>query len=153
MTLAEKLARMEEQLETLPQGLRRMEWVMEQARQRPGLPEHLRVDSNLVPGCLARLWMVSRLDARLCHFESDSNSLVVKGVAGLLCDFYSGLSPDEVLALEPDFLLRMGITQHLTPNRRHSLHRVRQLIREFAAQAAARDPDGNPAPGIPNKPG
>jgi TatD DNase family protein len=56
----------------------------------------------------------------------------VKGVAGLLCEFYSGHAPAEILACEPSFLREAGITQHLTPNRRNGLARVWERIRDFA---------------------
>jgi cysteine desulfuration protein SufE len=57
---------------------------------------------------------------------------VVKAIAGLLCDFYSGHAPAEILAHNPDFLAPLGITQHLTPNRRNALAKVWERIRQFA---------------------
>jgi cysteine desulfuration protein SufE len=67
-----------------------------------------------------------------CFFVCDSDSLVVKAVAGLLCEFYSGQPPAEILAHDPAFLAPFGITQHLTPNRRNALARVWEHIENFA---------------------
>jgi len=66
----------------------------------------------------------------------DSDSLVVKAIAGLLCDFYSGQPPAEILAHDPRFLAPLGITQHLTPNRRNALAKIWERIRQFAADNA-----------------
>ncbi len=93
----------------------------------------LRNDAHRVEGCLARLWFVPHFREGRCHYESESDSLIVKAVAGLLCEFYSGHTPAEILAHPPDFLPRLGITQHLTPNRRNGLSRVWDKIRDFAA--------------------
>ena len=42
-------------------------------------------------------------------------------VLPLFCELYSGESPQDVIDLEPDFLSEVGITQHLSPNRRNGL--------------------------------
>jgi cysteine desulfuration protein SufE len=57
---------------------------------------------------------------------------VVKAIAGLLCGFYSGGTPADILAHGPEFFAPLGITQHLTPNRRNALAKVWEHIRQFA---------------------
>ncbi len=92
------------------------------------------MDANLIPGCLARLWFVPQFRDDRCFFACDSDSLVVKAIAGLLCEFYSGHAPAEILAHDPKFLAPLGITQHLTPNRRNALSKIWERIRQFAEQ-------------------
>jgi len=92
----------------------------------------MRVEGNLIPGCLAKLWFVARVSDGKCFFNCDSDSLVVKAIAGLLCEFYSGYEPAEILAHDPKFLAPLGITQHLTPNRRNALGKVWERIKQFA---------------------
>jgi cysteine desulfuration protein SufE len=112
----------------------RLQWLVEQARQRPPLAAELKTEAHRVPGCLANLWLVAETREGSCHFQCDSDSQIVRAVAGLLCDFYSGASPAELLALPPDFLEQVGINQHLTANRRNVLSRVWERIRGFAAE-------------------
>jgi cysteine desulfuration protein SufE len=138
MKLAEKQNQISTQLAALKSGQDRLVFLVEKARARRSLPPEFRMDANRVPGCLAKLWLVAEMRAGHCHFDCDSDSLIVKAVAGLLCDFYSDQSTEEILAIEPDFLVPLGITQHLTPNRRNALARVREFIRHFAqAQGSA----------------
>lgn len=111
----------------------RLQWLVEQARLRPALAVELKTDAHRVPGCLANLWLVAETRKGRCHFQCDSDSHIVRAVAGLLCDFYSGAAPAEILALPPDFLEQVGINQHLTANRRNVLSRVWERIRGFAA--------------------
>jgi cysteine desulfuration protein SufE len=132
MDLAEKQVELAAQLAALTNGQDRLAFLVENARRRPLSGPEFRAENNLVPGCLARLWFAARVRNGLCFFECDSDSLVVKAVAGLLCDFYSGHAPAEILGHNPEFLAPLGITQHLTPNRRNALSKVWEHIRRFA---------------------
>ena len=132
MNLAEKQVELTAQLAALKNGQDRLAFLVEQTKRRPPLPQEFRRDENLIPGCLAKLWFVPEFRAGKCFFGCDSDSLVVKAVAGLLCDFYGGHAPAEILAHGPEFLAPLGITQHLTPNRRNALAKVWERIRQFA---------------------
>ena len=132
MNLAEKQVALTARLAALKNGQDRLALLVERARKLPPLAPELRVAPNLLPGCLARLWFVSHFRDGKCFFACDSDSLVVKAIAGLLCEFYRGRAPAEILAHSPEFLASLGITQHLTPNRRNALARVWERIRQFA---------------------
>jgi cysteine desulfuration protein SufE len=132
MTVVEKQARLTEALLPLKQTNERLAWLVEQARHRTPMTADFRIDSNRVEGCLARLWFTARIQEGRCHFQSDSDSLVVKSVAGLLCEFYSNLTPEEILQHDPAFLAALGINQHLTRNRRNALSSVWERIQTFA---------------------
>jgi cysteine desulfuration protein SufE len=132
MNLAEKQVELTTQLAALKNGQDRLAFLVEKAKQRPLLAPDLRADKNLIPGCLAKLWFVPQFRDGQCFFACDSDSLVVKAIAGLLCDFYSGHTPAEILAHDPKFLAPLGITQHLTPNRRNALAKIWDRIRQFA---------------------
>ena len=132
MTLAEKQQQLTAELAALKNGQDRLALLVERAKKIPPLAPELRVEENLIPGCLAKLWFVPQCRDGKYFFVCDSDSLVVKAVAGLLCEFYSGQAPTEILAHDPKFLAPLGITQHLTPNRRNALGKVWERIRQFA---------------------
>jgi cysteine desulfuration protein SufE len=133
MNLAEKQLQLTRELAALKNGQDRFAFLMAQAKRRPLLAAELRVDAHLIPGCLAKLWFIPQLRDGQCFFTCESDSLVVKAIAGLLCEYYSGHAPAEILAHDPQFLAPLGITQHLTPNRRNALSKVWERIRQFAA--------------------
>ena len=132
MTLAEKQQQLSAGLAALKNGQDRLAFLVERAKTFPPLAAGLRTDANLIPGCLAKLWLVPEFRDGRCFFVCDSDSLVVKAVAGLLCEFYSGQPPVEILAHDPAFLAPFGITQHLTPNRRNALAKVWENIKKYA---------------------
>ena len=136
MNLAEKQVALTTQLAALNHGQDRLAFLVEQAKRRLPLPPGLRVEKNLIPGCLAKLWFVSEFRDHQCFFRCDSDSLVVRAIAGLLCEFYSGQSPAEIIAHDPGFLAPLGITQHLTPNRRNALAKIWARIRHVAEAQA-----------------
>ena len=127
----------------------RLQWLVEQARQREPLPTDRRTEAHRVPGCVANLWLVAESRGGVCEFRCDSDSHIVRAVAGLLCDFYSGTSPTEILASPPDFLAEVGINQHLTANRRNVLARVWEHIRAAAEDARAAGPEFTLSPARP----
>jgi cysteine desulfuration protein SufE len=143
MNLAEKQQQITTQLAALNGGQARLVFLVEKAKSRPALTPEFRVEKNLVPGCLARLWFIADFRDGRCFFDCDSDSVIVKAVAGFLCDFYSGQASADILAHDPGFLGPLGITQHLTPNRRNALARVWEYIRQFAAEHS---PGRLPAP-------
>ena len=132
MTLAEKQAQLTVELAAFKNGQDRFALLVDRAKKIQLLAPELRVEKNLIPGCLAKLWFVPSCRDEKCFFVCDSDSLVIKAIAGLLCDFYSGHAADEILVHDPNFLAPLGITQHLTPNRRNALSKVWECIRKFA---------------------
>lgn len=117
---------------------RRLERLMDAARSRKPAEPGLRVEANEVPGCMSKVWLRSTWRAGRCWFEWEAESLVVASITGLLSDLYSGARPAEILACDPGFLRKAGITAHLTANRRNALSRIGSRIRDFAASCRDR---------------
>lgn len=137
MTLAEHQEQLTAALGRLRDPQERLAWLIEEARRRPRMDAALRTDANRIEGCLARLWIAPAFANGRCHFQSDSDSLLVKAVAGLLCEIYSGRAPEEIVAHPPAFLDRLGLSQHLTASRRTGLAHAWDRIRTFAARHSA----------------
>lgn len=137
MTLAEKKAALIEEINLIPDAYERLGYIVERGKNAPGLPEDLRIDSFKIEGCMSQLWVVPEFKDSRCYFKSESDSAIVKGIAGLLCDFYSEAPPAEVASTDADFLGEVGITQHLSPNRRNGLSRIVESIQRFAKSCLA----------------
>jgi cysteine desulfuration protein SufE len=111
----------------------RFMWAVERARQRPQLPEQLRVDTHRVTGCQVRLWLVAEFAGGRCRFRTDSDAVTLKAMTGLLCDLCSDGTPAEIVALDFAFLDQLGLLRQLAENRRVTVLRVAEQIRAFAA--------------------
>jgi len=106
--------------------------VIARGSARPPLDEVYKTDEFKIEGCLANLWMAPSAKEGRCYYASDSDSSIVRGIAGLICDFYSGARPEEILRHNTSFLADVGINQHLSQNRRNGLGRLEDAIKDFA---------------------
>lgn len=137
MNLEEKKATLIEEITLIPDAYERLGHIVELGKNAKGLPEDLRIDSFKIEGCMSQLWVVPEYKDQLCYFRSESDSAIVKGIASLLCDFYSEAKPEEIVSTDADFLGEVGITQHLSPNRRNGLSRIIESIQRFAKSCMA----------------
>ncbi len=132
MTLEQKKDALVEEITLIPDAYERLGYIVDRGKRADGLTEDLRIDSFKIEGCMSQLWVVPAYKEGLCSFKSESDSAIVKGIASLLCDFYSEAKPDDIRKTDADFLSEVGITQHLSPNRRNGLSRIVESIQHFA---------------------
>jgi cysteine desulfuration protein SufE len=137
MTLKEKKNALVEEITLIPDPYERLGYIVDRGKKASGLPEDLRIDSFKIEGCMSQLWVVPEFRDGFCHFHSESDSAIVKGIASLLCDFYSEAKPEEIVQTDADFLGEVGITQHLSPNRRNGLSRIVESIQRFGQSCLA----------------
>ena len=132
MKIEDKRDQLIEELIPLEDHLERLTYVIDRAKDNPGLDEEYKIETFLIKGCVSQLWVFPSFVDGKCHFQADSEASITKGTATLLCDLYSGESPEDIVRLAPDFLSEVGITQHLSPNRRNGLTGVREKIKAYA---------------------
>ena len=132
MNIENKRDQLIEELIPFEDHLERLTYVIDRAKDNPGLEKEYKIDTFLIKGCVSQLWVFPSFEEGKCFFQADSEASITKGTAYLLCDLYSGESPEDIVLLEPDFLSEVGITQHLSPNRRNGLTGVREKIKAYA---------------------
>lgn len=134
MTLAEKQAGLAADLARFKTPQDRLAHIIRLGRAAPGLAEEFKTPERKLEGCLSNLWLRCEFRDGACFFASDSDSAIVKGLANLICELFSGLPPDQILKADLSPLRQAGLWQQLTPNRRTGLSRLVDNIHEFARQ-------------------
>ena len=137
MNLKEKKEALIEEITLIPDAYERLGYIVDRGKNAEGLPDDLRIDTFKIEGCMSQLWVVPEPKNGLCRYQSESDSAIVKGIANLICDFYSEALPKEIIETNADFLSEVGITQHLSPNRRNGLSRIVESIQRFAKSCIA----------------
>ena len=137
MTLQQKQDALIEEITLIPDPYERLGYIVDRGKQAEGPTEDLRIENFKIEGCMSQLWVVPAFKQGLCFFRSESDSAIVKGIAALLCQFYSDATPEAILATDAEFLAEVGITQHLSPNRRNGLSRIVESIQRFARSCLA----------------
>ncbi len=133
MTLIEKQNQLIENYAIIDDPQERLAAVVDDARKLSPLPNTERTEANRVKGCISQAWIVSELSNNRCHFRSDADSPLVRGLLKLVCDLYTGATPAEVAATEPVLFEELGLARNLSPTRLNGLRSVRAKIREFAS--------------------
>ena len=96
----------------------------------PPMDNTLKTDNNLVKGCTSRVWMAGGVKDGVFHFEADSDAQIVRGLVYLLFMAYQDKPVSEVRTLDiRKFFERLGLEQHLSPNRRNGFFAMVERIR------------------------
>jgi len=120
----------------------RYRYVIELGRGMDPLPDIHRCDANKVPGCASQVWLGTSarfVDERpVLYFCGDSDAHIVRGLVAILLAVVSGKPADQILAADPIALFdRLGLREHLTPQRSNGFRSMVTRIRTDAQQALA----------------
>lgn len=116
----------------------RIRYVIDLGRELEPLTEAERSDANKVRGCASQVWLVSERspDGRLV-FRGDSDAHLVRGLIAVVLRLYSGRTPAEILASDPQAAFeRLGLKGALSTQRANGLASMMARIRRDAAEAA-----------------
>ena len=136
MTLPEKQQAFIRRYSVIPDSQERLGALIARKPVLPPLPDSARIETNLVRGCVSRVWLACSFENGLCHFRMDADSPMVKGLVSVLCELYDSEPPEMIATVEPEIFDRLGIEKILTPTRLNGLANVRRVILEFALSAA-----------------
>lgn len=97
-------------MQAAPDAASRSRMLLEYAQTAPVAPTNLRCDANRVMGCTAQVWLSAELgpDGRMI-FHTDSDAALTKGLGAILAQSLSGLTPEEVLEVDPACLSALGL--------------------------------------------
>ena len=94
-------------------------------------------------GCASQVWLVTHVKpdgaaGPILTFDGDSDAHIVRGLIAILLALYSGKSAREILATDALALFdRIGLREHLTPQRSNGLRSMVERIRADAQAALA----------------
>lgn len=115
----------------------RYRYLIEIGRSLEALPDALKTEATKVRGCASQVWLVTTRENRpggtVLTFRGDSDAHIVRGLVALLLSIYSGLAPDEILEVDAHAILsKLGLNEHLTPQRSNGLKAMIERIRAEA---------------------
>jgi cysteine desulfuration protein SufE len=120
----------------------RLELLLEFAEGLPPLPPRYQAEKDRgehrVHECQTPvfLWVEVNDGAVEVYGDVAPEAPTVKGFVGILADAYSGASPEEVLAVGPDLLQRLGLVQALGMMRMRGLQAILFTIRDQVRKAS-----------------
>jgi cysteine desulfuration protein SufE len=124
----------------------RYRYVIELGRNLAPLSERDRTDANKVQGCASQVWLATtvRADGQggpVLTFCGDSDAHIVRGLIAILFAMFSGKQAGEILSADAIALFeRLGLREHLTPQRSNGFRSMVERIRADARAAMATTP-------------
>jgi cysteine desulfuration protein SufE len=122
----------------------RYRYVIELGRALPPFPEAERTDRNKVQGCASQVWVVSETrpakndGGPVVELLGDSDAHIVKGLIAILLALYSGQPAKKILETDAiELFNRLGLGEHLTPQRSNGFRSMVERIRRDAQAALA----------------
>jgi cysteine desulfuration protein SufE len=123
----------------------RYRYVIELGRAMAPLADIDRTEANKVQGCASQVWLATTAvvdnEQPVLIFCGDSDAHIVRGLVAILLAMVSGRPALEILATDPIALFdRLGLGEHLTPQRSNGFRSMVGRIRADAQQALSRIP-------------
>ena len=131
---SDELDRLADRLSGTPEPRKRYEYVLWLAKKLPVMPAELQTEDLKVQGCVSQVFIHAALQNNQVCWQGESDALITKGLLALLIKGMSNLTPDQVLAVNPDFIAATGLQASLTPSRANGFLNI---LRAMQSQAHA----------------
>jgi cysteine desulfuration protein SufE len=121
----------------------RYRYVIELGRGLIPLPDRDRTAANKVQGCASQVWLATTVHPNcaggpVLTFCGDSDAHIVRGLIAILFAIFSGKRACDILSVDAiEIFERLGLREHLTPQRSNGFRSMVERIRADARAAAA----------------
>ena len=121
----------------------RYRYVIELGRGLAPIEERDRNDRNKVQGCASQVWLATTTRPNgqggpVLTFVGDSDAHIVRGLIAILFAVYSGKHAREILSTDAvELFNRIGLREHLTPQRSNGFRSMVERIKSDAQAALA----------------
>jgi cysteine desulfuration protein SufE len=119
----------------------RYRYLIELGRELAPLSEAAHSEANKVSGCASQVWLDTKVRPNgsagpVLTFAGDSDAHLVRGLIAILFAVYSGKNAKTILATDAVALFeKMGLREHLTPQRSNGFRSMVERIRSDAHTA------------------
>jgi cysteine desulfuration protein SufE len=133
--LPPKLERIVEKFQKHPDPKKRYQQLLWYGQKKlPPMDDVYKTPENKVKGCVSQVFIYGALQDGVVNYQGDSDAQLVKGLVAVLLEGLNGLSPDAIVAIQPDFIEAMGINGSLTPSRANGFYNIFRMMQAQAAQ-------------------
>ena len=131
-TAADAIAAIGDELAVFDDWMDRYQYIIDMGRKLPPFPSEWANDAHRVPGCQSKVWLEATQQEGHLWFAGASDAAIVSGLIALLLRVYSGRTPAEIMATDPEFLRDLGLLEALSTNRGNGIAAMARKIREVA---------------------
>lgn len=108
------------------------EYIIELGKNLPLIDEKYKTDEYKVRGCQSQVWLKAELKDGKVFYKADSDAVITKGLIALLIKVLSGQKPEDISNAKLDFIDKIGMKEHLSPNRANGLNAMISYMKKYA---------------------
>lgn len=114
----------------------RYKYLIDLGNSLPAMDESLKTEATRVRGCMSQVWLVLGWDREgKLTLVADSDAQIVKGLIAVLVAMFAGATAGEAASLDVEKTFqRLGLDQHLSPNRRNGFFSMVEAVRAFTSR-------------------
>ena len=134
--LTEKEQEIVEEFSLFDDPMDKYEHIISLGKELAPLDEKYKVDELLVKGCQSKVWLRAFEKEGKIYFEADSNTVITKGIIAMLIHVLSGLSPQDLISHQLNFIQEIKLHEHLSSQRSNGLSSMIAYMKGYAEQYA-----------------
>ena len=108
------------------------EHMIELSKSLDKMDSSLKNDNNLIKGCQSKVWLNAELKNGKINFQADSEAIITKGIIAILLMVFNNKKPDQIIKSDVSFIEKIGLKEHLSPNRANGLYSMIKQIKYYA---------------------
>ena len=108
------------------------EYIISLGKDLSEMKKEDKIEENLVKGCQSQVWLIATEKEGNVYFEADSDAIISKGICALLVKVFNGQPASEIVKNNLGFIERIGLKEHLSPNRSNGLVAMIKKIKAYA---------------------
>ena len=107
-------------------------FIIEMGKSLPLIAEKYKTDTYLISGCQSQVWLFAEYNDGKVHFTADSDAIITKGIVNILIRTLSGLSTEDIINADMEFINKIGLREHLSPTRSNGLNSMIKQMKLYA---------------------
>ena len=132
MSIKEKENALVEDFELFDDWADRYEHLISLGKSLPLIDPKYKTDDYLVRGCQSKVWLNAEMKDDKVIYKADSDAIITKGIVAMLVEVMSNETPDEILNTQLEFIDKVGLKEHLSPNRSNGLVSMIKEMKSYA---------------------
>ena len=108
------------------------EYIIELSKDLKFMNDNLKNEDNLIKGCQSKVWLHAEMINGKINFLADSEAIITKGIISILLNVFNNRKPQEILDSDMGFIEKIGLKEHLSPNRANGLSSMYKQIKFYA---------------------
>ncbi len=110
----------------------RYEYMIELSKGLEKMDVQMKNNKNIIKGCQSKVWLHAEFNEGKIKFLADSEAIITRGIIAILLTIFNNRTPKEIIESDTNFIEKIGLKEHLSPNRANGLYSMIKQIKFYA---------------------